>query len=85
MDNFSKACQQFSLTISQKKTNMMGQSFEASLTIKINNYNLEVVYKLVHVSTIILNTTAATFPRLTPKVWSNRKLTKNTKITVNKA
>lgn len=46
MDNFSKACEEFSLTISLKKSSMMDQGVEQPLGIKINIYNLGKLFLL---------------------------------------
>ncbi|KAK7102272.1 hypothetical protein V1264_020516 [Littorina saxatilis] len=43
MNNFSGACQDFGLTISLKKTNIVGQDTECPPIITINNYKLDVV------------------------------------------
>ena len=45
MDRFSHACCDFSLTISLKKTNVLGQDVDTPPVITINNYQLEVVYE----------------------------------------
>ena len=49
MDCFSQACNEFGLTISLKKTNVMGQDTVAPPVITIDNYELEAV-KSVHLS-----------------------------------
>ena len=43
MDGFSRACQDFSLTISLKKTNVVVQDVEQPPAITINNYELEYI------------------------------------------
>ena len=53
MDNFSRACQDFSLTISLKKTNVMGQGVEQSPAITINNYELEVVHDFTYLGSVV--------------------------------
>ncbi|XP_072095160.1 uncharacterized protein [Mobula birostris] len=98
MDSFSRACQDFSLTISLKKTNVLGQGVEHPLAITINNYELEVVHEFTYlVSTITdslsldpeinrrIGRAASTFARLTKRVWENRKLTTHTKVAVYRA
>lgn len=44
MDNFSKACQEFSLIISLKKINVIGECVEQPPIVKIND-DLEVVHE----------------------------------------
>ena len=48
MDRFSLACVEFNLTISLKKTTVIGQNTPAPPTISIGNYNLEVVEKFCY-------------------------------------
>ena len=45
MDRFSNACRDFGLTISLKKTNVLGQDVDTPPVITINNYQLEAVHE----------------------------------------
>ena len=47
-DHCSQAPEDFSLTISLKKTNMMGQEGRQPPLITVNNYELEVVHQLIY-------------------------------------
>ena len=53
MDCFSQVCKDFGLTISLKKTNVLGQDTEASPAISIDAYELEVVCQFTHLGSII--------------------------------
>ena len=53
MDRFSNACREFGLTISQKKTQVMGQGVEAPPCIKIEEYELEAVHEFVYFGSTI--------------------------------
>lgn len=44
MDRFSHACRDFGLTISIKKTNVLGQDVDTPPVTTIDNYQLEVVH-----------------------------------------
>ena len=83
MSRFSDACQKFSL----KKTQVMGQ-----------DYVLEVVHDFVYLGSTIshslcidqelnkhIGKAATTKSRLTNRVWTNNKLTQQTKIQVYRA
>lgn len=84
--------QEFSLIISLKKTNVMGQRIEQPPVINI--FNLEVVYENSSATPFqkpspqvnrCIGQVATTFTRLSSNVWEDRKLTMNTKITVYRA
>lgn len=45
MNDFSQACKDLMLTISQRKTNIMGQDTPSPPTITINNYELDSVHQ----------------------------------------
>ncbi|XP_060549441.1 uncharacterized protein LOC117675134 [Pantherophis guttatus] len=98
MDSFSKACQDFGLTISLKKTQVMGQDVDSPPCITISAQELEVVHDFVYLGSTISDTlsldtelnkrigkAATTFSRLTKRVWLNKKLTEHTKIQVYRA
>ena len=48
MDCFSQACKDFGLTISMKKTNVLGQDTEAPLVITIDDYELDAVCQFIY-------------------------------------
>ena len=98
MDRFSEACNDFSLTISLKKTEVLAQGTEAEPNITIDNYRLENVDQFTYLgSTICSNLSldseinkrigkaATTLARLTTRVWENPKLTTQTKMAVYNA
>ena len=98
MDNFSNACKLFSLTISQKKTQVMGQATSMPPTITINGENLEVVNQFQYLGstatvTLSLNTeinkrigkASSTLAKLSKRVWENKHLTVSTKVNAYQA
>ena len=98
MNRFAAACDLFGLTISQKKTQVMGQSTPAPPSIHINNQNLEAVHQFTYLGTTVTDTlsldteinirigkAATTLARLTKKVWENNQLTTKTKMAVYRA
>ena len=98
MDCFSKACEDFRLTISLKKTNVMNQDTENVPDITINNYQLEAVNEFTYLGSTItsdlsmeseinkrIGRAITTFAKLSARVWNNNKLTTKTKIGVYRA
>ena len=99
MNCFSKACQDFGLTINLKKTQVIGQGLDSSPSITISTQELEVVHDFVYLDSTISDTlslvvkldkrigkVATMFSRLTKGVWLNKKLmTYTTKIQVYRA
>ncbi|XP_063595337.1 uncharacterized protein LOC134772300 [Penaeus indicus] len=98
MDHFSQACKDFGLTISLKKTNVLGQGTESPPTITINDYELDAVHQFTYLGSTIadnlsldaeiderIGKAAITLGRLTTRVWTNPKLTSNTKMAVYNA
>ena len=98
MDHFSKACQDFGLTISQKKTQVMSQDVDTPPGIHISNHQLEVVHDFVYLGSTIsdslsvnpeinrrIGKAVSTMSRLTKRVWTNNKLTEHTKVQVYRA
>ena len=98
MDRFSSACSDFGLTISLRKTNVMGQGVENPPSITISNYELEVIHQFTYLGSTItdnlcldpeidrrIGRAATTFARLTNRVWKNNKLTVRTKMAVYSA
>ncbi len=53
MDCFSQACKDFGLTISLKKTNVLGQDTEALPVITIDNYELDAVCQFTYLGCTI--------------------------------
>ena len=87
MNRFSKACQDFGLTISLKKTQVMGQGMDSPPSITTSTQELEIVHDLVYLGSTISDTlsldveldkrigkAATMFSRLTKRVWLNKKL-----------
>ena len=87
MNRFSKDCQDFGLTISRKKTQVMGQGVDSPPSITISTQELEVVHDFVYLGSTISDTlsldveldkrigkAATMFSRLTKRVWFNKKL-----------
>ena len=98
MDHFSQACRDFGLTISLKKTNVLGQGTETPPAITIDEYKLDVVDQFTYLGSTITNNlsldmeidkrigkAATTLARLTARVWTNPKLTAKTKMAVYNA
>lgn len=98
MSRFSVACQHFGLTISFKKTQVMGQDVDSPPAISINGHKLDVVHDFVYLGSTISDTltldieinrrigkAATTLSRLTKRAWNNKKLTENTKIQIYRA
>ena len=95
MDRFSQACKDFRLTISLKKTNILGQDTMELPAITINDYKLTVIEQFTYLGSTItdnlslgteidkrIEKAATTLARLTSRVWTNPKLTVNTKMVV---
>ena len=99
IDRFSQACKDFGLTISLKKTNVLGQDRMELPAITIDDYELDDVEQSTYYlgSTIANNVSldseiderigkaATTLARLTSRVWTNPKLTVKTKMVVHNA
>lgn len=98
MDRFSQACKDFGLTISLKKTNVLGQGVEEPPSITIDDYELEVVNQFTYLGSTIssnlsldteldkrIGKAATTLARLTTRVWENSKLSIKTKMAVYNA
>ena len=86
MDRFSHACREFGLTISIKKTNVMGQDVPSPPAIRIDNEELEVTDHFTYLgSTITSNLSldaeidkriakaAAVMAQLSKRVWTNKQ------------
>ena len=98
MDRFSHACCDFGLTISLKKTNVLGQDVDTPPVITIDNYQLEVVHEFTYLGSTItdnlsldaeinkcISKVAMTLGRLATCVWENPKVTTKTKMAVYNA
>lgn len=98
IDKFAQACNEFGLTISIKKTNVMGQGTNSPPNIFINNEALDVAESFTYLGSTITNNltlnpeldrriakASAVMSRLNKKVWSNKQLTVNTKLKVYQA
>ena len=95
MDQLSNACTDFKLTISLKKTNIMGQGVENPPSITISDYTLEAVHQFTYLGSTVtenlcldpeidrrIGRAATTFARLNQRVWTNSKLSTHTKMAV---
>ena len=95
MDCFSHACKDFGLTISLKKTNVLGQDTETPPVITIDDYELDTVCQFTYLGSTITDNlsldadiqkrvekTASTLARLTARVWTSPKLYVKTKMAV---
>ena len=98
IDRFSQACKEFALTISLKKTNVLGQDTPAPPVITIDDYELDVVHQFTYLGSTItdnlsldaeidkrIGKAATTLARLTSRVWTNPKLIVKTKMAVYNA
>ena len=87
MDCFSQVCKDFGLTISLKKTNVLGQDTETPPVITIDNYELDAVCQFTYLGSTItdnlsldaeinkrIGKAASTLARLTARVWTSPKL-----------
>ena len=93
IDRLSHAWKEFGLTISIKKTKVMGQGIVSPSSINIDNMTLEAVDSLTHLGSTIdsnlsldaeINTriakAAAVMSKLNRRVWQNHNLTHMTKL-----
>ena len=95
MDHFSQARRDFGLTISLKKTNVLGQGTESPPVITIDEYELDAMHQFSCLCSTITNNlsldtdldnrirkAATTLARLTTRVSTNPKLTTKNKMAV---
>ena len=95
IDCFSQACKDFGLTISLKKTIVLGQNTEAPPVITIDDYELDAVSQFTYLGSTItdnlsleaeidkrIGKAASTLARLPARVWSSPKLSVKTKMAV---
>ncbi|CAH1252113.1 OBSCN [Branchiostoma lanceolatum] len=98
MDRFSRACNDFGLIISLKKTEVLGQDVEAPLAITIGDHELKAVNHFTYLGSTASNNlsldkeidkrigkAATTLARLTTRVWENPKLSVKTKMAMYNA
>ena len=98
MDRFSQAYKDFGLTISLKKTNVLGQDTKELPAITIGDYELDVVEQFTYLGSNItdnlsldteidkrIGKATTTLARLTSRVWANPKLTVKIKVVVYNA
>nr|XP_054767476.1 uncharacterized protein LOC129274752 [Lytechinus pictus] len=98
IDCFSEACEDFGLTISLKKTNIMGQDVRSVPDISIGNYTLQVVENFTYLGSMIssklsldpelnvrIGKAATMMSRLSKRAWENTSLTTNTKMKIYQA
>lgn len=98
VDCFAHACAEFGLTISIKKTEVLGQNVSNIPVIKLGNSTLKVVDEFTYLGSTISNSlsldselnrrigkAASAMARLSARVWENRMLTTNTKMQVYQA
>ena len=93
--SFANACKEFGLTISVKKTEVMGQNTTNPPIITIGEKVLEVADQFTYLGSTIssnmsldrefdkrIGKASGTMSRLNKRVWSNKLLTTNTKVRV---
>ena len=98
LNSFSGACKEFGLTISIKKTQVMGLNIPAPPELYIDNQLLEAVDVFPYLGSIIaansslapeikrrIAKASSTLARLSKRVWDNKKLTTETKMKVYQA
>ena len=98
MGCFSQACKDFGLTVSLKKTNVMGQDTEAPPVITIHNYELDSVSQFTYLGSTItgnlsldaeidkrIGRAVSTLARLTARMWTSPKLSVKTNMAVYNA
>ena len=98
MDCFSQVCKYFGLTISLKKTIVLGQDTEALPVITIDNYELDAVCQFTYLGSTItdklsldteidkrIGKAVSTLARLTARVWTRPKLSVKTNMAVYNA
>ena len=93
MQRFTVTCTDFRLTISLKKTQVIGQDVDVPPSISIHEYKLEAAHEFAYLGSTITDSlsletklnrrigkAATTLSRLTKRVWTNSKLTEHTEI-----
>ncbi|KAI8487404.1 hypothetical protein Bbelb_348730 [Branchiostoma belcheri] len=95
LDSLARACDLFCLTISVKKTEVMGQGTPVPPLITLHGNPLQTVDRFTYLGSVMTSThsldeeinvrigrAAASFGKLSKRVWENQKLTKKTKVLV---
>ena len=98
LDRFSNSCELFGLTISLKKTQVMGQATPGPPARNIKGAELKVVHQFQYLGSTVTDTLSldaeinkrigmayTTLSKLTKRVWTNKHLTVHTKANVYKA
>ena len=98
IDKLSHACKEFGLTISIKKTKVMGQGIVSPPSINIDNVTLDAVDSFTYLGSTIesnlsldaeinirISKAAAVMSKLNRRVWQNNNLTQMTKLCVYQA
>ena len=98
MDRFLKACKEFALTISIKKTEVMAQDADVPPSIYIDGSNLSVLDNFKYLGSTIssnllldveinahIGKAATVMAKLNKRVWQNINLTMNTRLKVYQA
>ena len=98
MDCFSQAGNDFGLTISLKKTNVLGQDTDAPPVLKIDDYELDAVCQFTYLGSTVtdnlsldaeidkrIGEAVSILARLTARVWTSPKLSAKTKMAVYNA
>lgn len=98
IDRFASACKEFGLTISIKKTKIMGQDVSNIPSISIDEHTLEVIEEFTYLGSTIpsnlsldaeinkrIGKASTAMSRLAKRVWENNALTRKTKILVYRA
>ena len=98
MDRFATVCNAFGLTISIKKTQVIGQNAKSQPEVFIDNQKLVTTNNFSYLGSTISNTlgldmeidrsigrACGTFAKLMKRVWENKKLTIINKVAVYKA
>ena len=98
LNGFSNACDDFGLTISLQKTKIMTQGTDASSSLSIKDYALEMVNSFIYLGSTVTRTTSfdteigkrighatTNMSKLSQRVWENQKLTIPTKMAVYRA
>ena len=98
MECFSQTCKDFGLTISLKKTNVLGQDTETPPVITIDDYEPDVVCQFTYLGSTItdnlsldaeidkrIGKAASTLPRVSARVWTSPNQSVKTKAAVYEA
>eukprot|EP00105_Crassostrea_gigas_P021162 XP_011440210.1 PREDICTED: uncharacterized protein LOC105337258 [Crassostrea gigas] len=97
-NRFPMACEEYGLTISLKKTNILSQDTSTAPAIAIDDYQLDVVHQFTYLGSTItdnlsldveldkrIGKATSTLARLSKRVWTNLTLKTSTKMAVYNA